>query len=214
METPKDESGARNTFFDQAEYDALLRKHYFDPVVQHNVQLPGGRVLRRTTTSPPRHRAGRPRLRRAADGAEKKLAKAKTDVGASHLPRRPRARETRPPCSGRRGVAGGGRRGRRDEVIDLSAEENAIDVDAFVCDALPTKVVAVKTDPDGGTVKVTRAAPLPFPPPPVKPDPETRDVDDAPRDHPALKSALERAEDAGELAQHTCSFGGQKDDAD
>ena len=145
---------------------------------------------------------------------KKRLAKAKTDVGASHLPRRPRARETRPPFSGRRGVAGGGRRGRRDEVIDLSAEENAIDVDAFVCDALPTKVVAVKTDPGGGTVKVTRAAPLPFPPPPVKPDPETRDVDDAPRDHPALKSALERAEDAGELAQHTCSFGGQKDDAD
>ena len=35
-------------------YDALLRKHYFDPVVQHNVQLPGGRVLRRTTTSLPR----------------------------------------------------------------------------------------------------------------------------------------------------------------
>ena len=47
METPKVKAE-----FDQADYDALL-KHYYEPIVQHNVELPGGRTLRRQT-SPPR----------------------------------------------------------------------------------------------------------------------------------------------------------------
>ena len=44
--------GTGNDAFDQREYDDL-RIHYFEPVVQHNVRLPGGRVLRKQT-SPPR----------------------------------------------------------------------------------------------------------------------------------------------------------------
>ena len=67
--------------FDQADYDEL-RKHYFERVVQHNVELPGGRVLRKQT-SPPRieqDSRGFRELRKTIKGLEKDIQGHKKEI--------------------------------------------------------------------------------------------------------------------------------------
>jgi len=145
--------------FDQEEYTAL-RTHYFDPVVQHNVELPGGRTLRKTTSPPRIEQKGR-----GYDALRKKIAeldKQNDVVAVWHLLRQLRAWETRPPSLGGAALTGS-TDAEVTETIDLTKEENALDVDEFINDVLLTKVVIVKPDPDGGEVQVSLPAPQPFP---------------------------------------------------
>ena len=154
------QEGTGNVAFDQREYDEL-RIHYFEPVVQHNVQLPGGRVLRKQTSPPRIDQKGR-----GYDALRKQIAeleKKKDKVGVWHLLRQLRAWEMRPPSLGGTALTGGAAQDGVNEVIDLSVENHAMDVDEFICDVLLTKVVKVKTDPDGDEHEVRLAAPAPFP---------------------------------------------------
>ena len=152
--------GTGNDAFDQREYDEL-RIHYFEPVVQHNVRLPGGRVLRKQTSPPRIDQKGR-----GYDALRKQIAeleKKKDKIGVWHLLRQLRAWEMRPPSLGGTALTGGAAQDGVNEVIDLSVETHAMDVDEFICDVLLTKVVKVKTDPDGNEHEVRLAAPAPFP---------------------------------------------------
>ena len=145
--------------FDEREY-CELRKHYFDPVVQHNVKLPGGRTLRKTTSPPRIEQKGR-----GYDALRKEIAeldKKKDVVAVWHLLRQLRAWEMRPPSLGGAALAGNSD-AEVTETIDLTKEVNAIDADTYIIDVLLTKVVQIKRDPDGGEVRVSRAAPQPLP---------------------------------------------------
>ena len=111
--------------FDEKEY-CELRKHYFDPVVQHNVKLPGGRTLRKTTSPPRIKQKGR-----GYDALRKEIAeldKKKDVVAVWHLLRQLRAWETRPPSLGGAALTGS-TDAEVTETIDLTKEENALDVD-------------------------------------------------------------------------------------
>ena len=83
--------------FDEEEY-ATLRRHYFDPVVVENVQLAGGRVLRRQTR-PPRIEGASPGFH-ALCGQICALEKAGEHARIWHLLRQLRAWEERPPSLG------------------------------------------------------------------------------------------------------------------
>ena len=122
-----------------------LRKHFFDPVVVHNPELPNGQQLRRQVR-PPRieqasvgFRALRARIkalqRRAAHGEIHRLLKEL------------RQWEIRPPSLGgaqpaclRGDDENGGSSGAVVEVIDLSGDD-CIDVDSYIIDVLLLKVV-------------------------------------------------------------------------
>ena len=129
--------GTGNDAFDQREYDEL-RIHYFEPVVQHNVRLPGGRVLRKQTSPPRIDQKGR-----GYDALRKQIAeleKKKDKIGVWHLLRQLRAWEMRPPSLGGAAIAGSSDADVT-ETIDLTKEINAVDVDSYIIDVLLTKVV-------------------------------------------------------------------------
>ena len=114
--------GTGNDAFDQREYDEL-RIHYFEPVVQHNVRLPGGRVLRKQTSPPRIDQKGR-----GYDALRKQIAeleKKKDKIGVWHLLRQLRAWEMRPPSLGGTALTGGAAQDGVNEVIDLSVENHA-----------------------------------------------------------------------------------------
>ena len=166
---PALKSEATSDRFDEEEY-ATLRRHYFDPVVVENVQLGGGRVLRRQTR-PPRIECASPGFR-ALRGEICALEKAGEHARIWHLLRQLRAWEERPPSLG--GALPPCLRGTSDddgaqEVIDVSDEHQIIDVDSFITDVLLVDVRAVKPDPDAPTSgeaassrTVRRLAPVPF----------------------------------------------------
>ena len=145
--------------FDQAEYDALV-KYYYEPIVQHNVELPGGRTLRRQT-SPPRIEQDSPgfkTLRKTIEG----LKKSNAPVDQIYqLLRELNALQMRPPSLG--GVLPSWQRGSTEEsavteVIDLSAEDVVVDVDTYIIDVLLVGVLRPKPDPDGGAPRMVAAS--------------------------------------------------------
>lgn len=147
--------------FDQADYDEL-RKHYFERVVQHNVELPGGRVLRKQT-SPPRieqDSRGFRELRKTIKGLEKD----KDHNQIYSLLRELRTWEERPPTLG--GALPSFMRGDSTEevteAIDLTVEVYTIDVDTYIIDTLLVGVMTPKPDPDGGMRMVPVSEPAPF----------------------------------------------------
>ena len=154
------------TEFDQADYDALL-KYYYEPIVQHNVELPGGRTLRRQT-SPPRieqDSLGFTALRKTIDGLKKSSAPDSHNK-IYQLLRELNAWQTRPPSLG--GSLPSWQRGSAEEsavteTIDLTAEETVIDVDAYIIDVLLVGVLQPKPDPDGGAPRMVAVSePAPF----------------------------------------------------
>ncbi|KAK7242439.1 hypothetical protein SO694_0015908 [Aureococcus anophagefferens] len=145
------------TEFDQADYDALL-KYYYEPIVQHNVELPGGRTLRRQT-SPPRieqDTLGFNALRKTINGLKKSSAPDSHNK-IYQLLRELNAWQTRPPSLGgslpswQRGLA---EESAVTETVDLTAEETVIDVDTYIIDVLLVGVLQPKPDPDGGAPRM------------------------------------------------------------
>ena len=170
---------------------ADLRRHYFDPIVLCNVELPGGRVLREQTR-PPRIDQQTPGFR-ALKACVRVLEKAGDRDEVFRLLRQLRDWERRPPSLG--GALPACLRGEGGASADVSeviaiADDDAqiIDADQFVREVLLVRVTAptIKPDPDAdpdadaadGTRRVAEiAAPVPFELGAIKPEPETKEAE-------------------------------------
>jgi hypothetical protein len=157
----KREHGAAQEPFDQAEYERL-RKHYFEPVVVRDEELPNGVRLRKQT-KPPRIQGksrGFEQLRKHI----KVLEKRKDHREIFRLLCDLKQWETTPPSLGGKAhpadaMAGktGGDAGKDDPVviyeIDLTDDTLILDVDTFICDVLLMNVLSSKVKIEEGQPK-------------------------------------------------------------
>jgi Leucine-rich repeat (LRR) protein len=156
---------ATEPIFNQAEYD-MLRKHYFGSVEVFNVELPGGRTLRKQT-KPPRIEQ-KSRGFKALRKRIKSLEKQNDHMSIVRLLRQLQQWEMCPPSlSG--GVLPAALRGEDSltnesqvqQEIDLTDDDLIVDVDSFICEVLLVSVTTVKLE-DGQQKRTKITAPAPF----------------------------------------------------